>query len=525
MFLTRYVRLNGILFTRTSLEKFDSICTPCLSDIGSLIDSGELTSSLLLQIVACNIFIVHDSLPPTGQELDLTNLTMVGSYALGLAFDTIVQIIRSALSSGDFLLRLLPTIAIFLSWCQLHPSLLKHREEFLKCFWDIVCNLINSVRQVVLSPEIKGTEITREAAELRGFIYLQKNHKEIEEDIAAGAVWSSEPRPTDNDAFESSVVIVRNLAQWAVLNKILFSDESGNHSTQPIPKTVSGGPKVLVLDLTKQATPPTATATATTATTTSTTTTITENIETLGIDKAKNEDQSSSSQDSNKIIGEDSDSIPKIDQNQPTTTNFLTNQDTDLKEEKPNGPQFAMQVVTKGTQQRSDLRLRLINDTTQTVKPLIVIDSANVAMRHGKQNKFSCAGLKICVDYWQRQGHKVIAFLPEYFLDYERAGKQESAKELDFNVRAVKLPTDIGLLRSLYQSGVIVATPGRDYDDSYCIEYARRHGGYVVTNDQYRDQKQTLKEFISKHCISYTFVGDEFLPNPDFRFQPTNEKN
>ena len=25
------------------------------------------------------------------------------------------------------------------------------------------------------------------------------------------------------------------------------------------------------------------------------------------------------------------------------------------------------------------------------------------------------------------------------------------------------------------------------YDDSYCIRYAQSHGGYVVTNDMYRD--------------------------------------
>lgn len=68
-------------------------------------------------------------------------------------------------------------------------------------------------------------------------------------------------------------------------------------------------------------------------------------------------------------------------------------------------------------------------------------------------------------------------------------------------------------------------------DDSYCIRYAQAHGGCVVTNDQYRDQlskldergtdkeeREALRKWLKGHLISFTFVGDEFIPNPDFRF-------
>lgn len=67
----------------------------------------------------------------------------------------------------------------------------------------------------------------------------------------------------------------------------------------------------------------------------------------------------------------------------------------------------------------------------------------------------------------------------------------------------------------------------QDYDDSYAIRYAQRAGGYVVTNDLYRDhlvkiedrgRRDETKRWLKSHCISYTFVGEEFLPNPDFRF-------
>ena len=44
------------------------------------------------------------------------------------------------------------------------------------------------------------------------------------------------------------------------------------------------------------------------------------------------------------------------------------------------------------------------------------------------------------------------------------------------------------LLRRLEAESLLVLTPPQDYDDSYCISYARSHGGCVLSNDLYRDQ-------------------------------------
>ncbi len=68
---------------------------------------------------------------------------------------------------------------------------------------------------------------------------------------------------------------------------------------------------------------------------------------------------------------------------------------------------------------------------------------------------------------------------------------------------------------------------GQDYDDSYSIRYAQTHGGVVVTNDMYRDhvggigdrrEREEQRAWTKSHLLSYTFVGDEFLPNPNFVF-------
>jgi len=77
----------------------------------------------------------------------------------------------------------------------------------------------------------------------------------------------------------------------------------------------------------------------------------------------------------------------------------------------------------------------------------------------------------------------------------------------------------------MVDSGALVATPPQDYDDSYSIQYAFNHGGCVLTNDRFNDyvekgatgqEKGERREWVRSHSISFTFVGDEFVPNPDF---------
>eukprot|EP00903_Cladosiphon_okamuranus_P014164 g13163.t1 len=162
--------------------------------------------------------------------------------------------------------------------------------------------------------------------------------------------------------------------------------------------------------------------------------------------------------------------------------------------------------------------------------PLVVIDVPNVAMRHGLNKKFSCKGVQMAIEYFRTAGHRVLGFLPDYYLDLKRTNGLERAKKLGVaEVKASRLPDDVQLLQRLVEDGLIVATPPQDYDDSYCIKYAMARDGYVVTNDLYRDhikgidgrkKADAARRWIKTRCISYTFVVDEFFPNPDFSFLP-----
>ena len=157
-------------------------------------------------------------------------------------------------------------------------------------------------------------------------------------------------------------------------------------------------------------------------------------------------------------------------------------------------------------------------------RPLLVLDLPNICMRHGDHKVFSCAGLAICIEYWRKKGfRRIVAFVPSHLLSYERVGTQRKLVALGFKTRGearTQIPDNVSLLLSLRDEGYVVATPPQDYDDSYCIRYAHKHGGYVVTNDRYRDcvQRGVGRRWLDTHLLTFAFVKDEFLPNPDFVF-------
>jgi len=91
-------------------------------------------------------------------------------------------------------------------------------------------------------------------------------------------------------------------------------------------------------------------------------------------------------------------------------------------------------------------------------------------------------------------------------------------------VKASQIPDNMPLLHALADKGFIIKTPPQDYDDSYCISYAKRFNAFIVTNDKFRDyiakqegspEKIKERKWIRDHSISYTFNSNEFLPNPD----------
>lgn len=182
-------------------------------------------------------------------------------------------------------------------------------------------------------------------------------------------------------------------------------------------------------------------------------------------------------------------------------------------------PEVLHQSLTRST----------LRDTSSSARArLIVLDAANVAMRHGMHKRFSCVGIRLAFDYFLQLNYQVVAFVPDYLLqEGEVNWRKKLVKGGRTTMNPAKMPDDVALLQSMVEAGLLIPTPAQDYDDSYCIQYAGMHDGCVVTNDLFRDhvdsmvgsreRKAERRAWIASHRISYTWVGNEFFPNPNFR--------
>lgn len=157
-----------------------------------------------------------------------------------------------------------------------------------------------------------------------------------------------------------------------------------------------------------------------------------------------------------------------------------------------------------------------LNEETSTAPapPIVLIDGPNVAMRHGN-GKFSSKGIKYAIEYYLSKGYEVKAIIPEQYLNEDRGTRLKFKGGKD----AKKAPDSIAVLRDLDSQGFLIKTPPWDYDDSYCIGYARDKNGIIISNDRFWDHIEddpSIKAWIRTHTCSYTFAGDDFLPNPKF---------
>jgi hypothetical protein len=169
---------------------------------------------------------------------------------------------------------------------------------------------------------------------------------------------------------------------------------------------------------------------------------------------------------------------------------------------------------------KEDYLKQLIDPAHEDMKkPLIVIDGPNVACKHGRDQEISSEGIKLVLDYYTQRGHDAIAFLPQQYVRGRKNPKEGA-------LPVINLP----LLNELVEQGKVILTPPQDYDDSYCINYAMKHDACIVSNDRYWDhidrlktenEKRMMKQWLRGHVISFTFVRDEFLPNPNFHFFST----
>lgn len=153
----------------------------------------------------------------------------------------------------------------------------------------------------------------------------------------------------------------------------------------------------------------------------------------------------------------------------------------------------------------------IVSVQSDNLRP-IVIDGSNVAMSHGNQRVFSCRGIKLCVEYFQRRGHRnITVFVPMWRMHEHRQESPIINQEV---------------LVELFSQDILKLTPSKSngsrrivcYDDKYTVDLADQNGGIIVSNDNFRDlleENPRWKETIEQRTLMYTFVGDRFMPPDD----------
>lgn len=145
----------------------------------------------------------------------------------------------------------------------------------------------------------------------------------------------------------------------------------------------------------------------------------------------------------------------------------------------------------------------------------VVLDGSNVGWGHGCGKGFSMRGAVEALYYYTTRGHATVLFLPAARLEGGGSGKED----LRF----------YEMVRGLRGGEMLVATPDRDYDDAYLVDFARRNCAVVVSNDRFEDVvyqagaeggivAEGWRKWLAGCRVSFAFRGNEFIPNPAFSF-------
>lgn len=160
----------------------------------------------------------------------------------------------------------------------------------------------------------------------------------------------------------------------------------------------------------------------------------------------------------------------------------------------------------------------------------VVLDGSNICWRHGQLRGFSLGGALLAFRHFEQRGHNVLIFLPESRVAQVDLKEDAGTVRQDIGINEMRNDKWKRELEHLRQVTKLVVTPAGDYDDAYICDYARRHGAIVVSNDAYRDvvyqasadgheKGQRWNEWLTACRMTFTFHGDEFLPNPAFHWE------
>lgn len=164
-FFVRFVRLNGILFTRTSLETFEELFDVVRNDLKVLLSSGpneELNfgsdaaenALAIVRLVAILIFTVHNvrKEPDSQSYAEIVQRRVLLQNAFTAAFEFVGRILKRCSELRDISSSFyLPAIVVYIEWLACHPELAADSEMDEKhansrsFFWNQCVSLMNKL--------------------------------------------------------------------------------------------------------------------------------------------------------------------------------------------------------------------------------------------------------------------------------------------------------------------------------------------------------------------------------------------
>ncbi|KAL5229456.1 hypothetical protein ABZP36_028232 [Zizania latifolia] len=141
-FYVRFVRLNGILFTKTSLETFGELCSTVISDLQILLSSGpheELNFGVdaaenalcVVKLVAILIFTVHNANKEADNQsyAEIVQRRVRLQNAFASAFEFVGRLLKRCLELHNVASCIyLPAILVFIEWLACHPDFVASSE-------------------------------------------------------------------------------------------------------------------------------------------------------------------------------------------------------------------------------------------------------------------------------------------------------------------------------------------------------------------------------------------------------------
>ena len=193
-------------------------------------------------------------------------------------------------------------------------------------------------------------------------------------------------------------------------------------------------------------------------------------------------------------------------------------------------------VLSTSSRAASSTAARLVTSSTSSTtaggasnkprggRPLIVLDAINLAKYRGDSMPASCKGIKQAIQYYLNGGYKVVTFLPSAFLRSDKLAEINRFTKLKIGEQGrCEVPNDIYMLNDYTRDGIVKGITVKEYNEAYCLVYARRNDAVLVTNDNFREhvkkiegmqEREEVRAWIRTSSVTYQFQGDYFKSAP-----------